>query len=383
MLQELKREIKLEFEALVKRGQMDVQNVRKVTRDATARFNGDVNDVRKTTSGAIKISILTLEELAEANQETVSAAVAGVLEGIKDARVRLQAIADKDVRDAKLHLDEETENIASIIRESFEGAREAGNEFSESIQQSVGDTVSSAKIMASDLLGLTSSAVKEAVKQAIIVGEDVDETVRKITQEATNAALSEARFSADRARKVSETILSAAVEAAEESGKSVQEVSSAAAEGVREGLMLIIDQTRKSFATSNATAKKITARELHEIRDDLDLVGDLFVQTLHRVADRSTSAAKNVLNELAEDARKAGSSLRELAAKTGHLASQSLKELGVETLRASEKVTQSVASEVREMGEHMLAIAKGAAVGMWNGATKAIEREDEQKKDQS
>lgn len=313
----------------------------------------------------------------------VSAAVSGTIEGIREAEAHLLQTAHKDVADAKERVFKETESLTSIMRDSFDSAKEVGGEFSEEISQTINDTVADAKLEMTEMIVVTFDTVKQAVKKAINTGTEIDATVQKITRDATAKAMSEARFTANRARKVSEAVLFAAVDAAEESGSYVQEVTSGAAEGVREGLGIIINQTRESIAKSRKETGEFAAHELHEIKEDLEMAGDIFVATLRKLADRSGIIAKNILNEMAEDASKARSSLHELATKAAQTATQGLKELGSGALHNSEKAAHTISEEASELGSRMLSVAKGAAVGMWQGAKNAISHEDEktEKKD--
>ena len=194
---------------------------------------------------------------------------------------------------------------------------------------------------------------------------------------ATAKAMDGVKFTAERAREVSNTVLSAAVEAAEEAGEYVSETAQAAADGVHDGLGDVITRTRESIAKTRKDASEYTTGELKQIEKDLHIVGDLFVDTLHRVADRSGKVAKGILDEIADDARKAGSSLREMATKAASAAGDRLKDLGEDTLEVGKKATHSVADEASELGSRMVSVAKGAAVGMWEGARKAYGNDDE------
>ena len=132
--------------------------------------------------------------------------------------------------------------------------------------------------------------------------------------------------------------------------------------------------------------KDFAVEDLEQTKDDLETLGDLFVESLRKVADKSGKVAKETLHHLADDAQKAGSSLREKALAASHSVTEYLKEQGCEaahkTGEASSNAAHYVAEETKELGERMLAVASGAATGMWEGA-KAGFHKDEDKENQS
>ena len=201
-----------------------------------------------------------------------------------------------------------------------------------------------------------------------------------VTRDATSKALAEANFSAERVRKITETVLSAAIEASEELGSQLSETASAAAEGVRQGLTDSVEHTRESVAKAGKGVKEYAAEQLEQTKEDLDVVGEQFVETLRNVADKSGKVAQDTLHELADDAKNAGSSLREKALAASTAATAKLKELGHDALDKTEETTSkavhALSEETKAVGGRMLAIAKGATTGMWEGAKSAFHKND-------
>jgi predicted transcriptional regulator len=194
--------------------------------------------------------------------------------------------------------------------------------------------------------------------------------------------MAEARFSAERISKVSETVLLAAVHAAEEIENNISETVSAATEGVRQGLSESIEFTHNNIAT--AGRNMLLAGNLEQVKEDLEATGDLFAETLRRVADKSGESAKEILHELADDSQKTGSTLREKAVLASRMVAEILKELGengvYKTREMSGDTSHAFTEESRILGNRMLVVAKSAANNVWESAKIAFYQDDNEKK---
>ena len=389
MLQEMKQQLVESLKKAKESGELTAQQVYEITRDGVAqntqKLKVGAKDMREISKEAVTTTIQSLVEVGEASKKNISAALHGAVDGIKQVESQILDTTHKELDQAKKRLQEEKAKLAEGLNEAFEGAKEAAGNFTEEVKTNIETALTDAKLKSADLLGLTRDTVKEAVSKAIETGSEVEKTVINVTRKATFNALAEARFSAERARKVSETVLSAAVEAAEELGSHIRETASAAAEGVRQGLTDTVEFTRASIAKAGEGVKGFAVEDLAQTKEDLGTVGDLFVETLRKVADSSGEAARDILYELADDAKKAGSILREKAVAASHTVAERLKELGSEAVhktgQVSGKAAHALGEEAKELGARMLTVAKGAATGMWEGAKTAFK--DENREDKS
>jgi|GEM_PF-529633 len=393
MLKEMKKQLADNIHKAKESGELTAHQLYDITRksisESTQQLKEGAIELREITKEAVTTSVQVLVEAEEASEEKIAAVLHGVIDGIKQAESHLMESTQKELGQAKKLLLEKEATLAKGVSEALEGAKEAAGNFSDQVKTNIETALSDTKLRSTELLGLTKETVKGAVRKAIETGSDVEETVEKVTREATAKAMEEASFTAERARNISETVLSAAVEAAEELGSHVSETASAAAEGVRKGLTDSVEFTRESLAKAGEGVKGFVVEDLEQTKDDLEAVGGLFVETLRKVADQSGNVAKEILHELADDAKKAGSSLQEKALAASRTAATQLKALGSEALEKTEEVggkaAHAVSEEVKELSERMLAVAKGAATGMWEGAKAAFNKETdkEDKEDKS
>jgi len=354
MLQEMKKQLIENIKKAIEDGELTASQVYNITNDGVVTnaqsIKAGAKDIREIAKEAVTSTVQTLVEAEEASVEKTSAVLHGALDGIKHVESQTLDNIHRELSQGKKRLQEEEEKLAEGLNEAFEGAREAAGNFTEKVKANIETALIDAKLSSSELLGHTQATVKEAIREAIETGTDVEETVVNVTRNATSKALSEARFSAKRARKVTETVLSAAVEAAEGLNSHVKETASAATEGVRQGLADSVEFTRESITKAGEGVKEIatedleqTREDLEQTREDLEIVGDLFVETLRKVADKSGKVAKNILHELADDAKKAGSSLREKAVAASGTITERLKELGSETVQKTEEISGQAA----------------------------------------
>jgi hypothetical protein len=384
LLKKMKQQLIENIKKAGERGELTAHQVYDISHDsvvqAAQKLKGEAEELREFMKEAVTTTVQTLVDAEEASEKNISAALHGAVDGIKQVESRTLHAAHEELGQVKKHLKEEEGKFAGIVNEVFLGTKEAAEDFSGEVKVNIETALADAKLKSVELLGLTRDTVKDAVHKAIDTETKLEETVVGITRDATAKALGEVRLTGKRARKVSESVLSAAVEAAEELGSDVKETASAAAEGVRLGLTDSIEFTRKSITNVSQSVKEFSAEDLAQTKEDLDAVGDLFVETLRKVADSSGEAARDILDELADDAKKAGSSLRENAGSASHTVAERIKELSSEVVHktgeVSSKAAHTLAEETKELSERMLAVAKGAATGMWEGAKEALKNDE-------
>lgn len=385
MLGEMKKKLSENIDKAKDSGDLTAQQVYDIAYEgviqAATTLDEEITDLRIITKEAVIISIQALVEAEEITQDKITAALHGAVDGVKQVESSvLNSIHNEMVR-VKKYLNEEQQTLAESLRTALEGAREAADSFTGSVKDNIETAVTDAKLKSADLLGLTRYTVKQAVFRAIENSEFLEDDIINIARDATANAMAEAHFSAERIHKVSETVLLSAVEAAEEIESHISETASAATEGVRQGLSESVEFTQESIA--KAGRHLLLAGNLEQLQEDLGAVGDLFAETLRRVADKSGKSAKEILLELADDSQKVGSTLREKALLASHTVAERLEELGKDVLHKTGEVSGNAAhaltDESKKLGMRMLVLAKNTATEAWDGAKIAFYKGDNEK----
>ena len=382
MLQEMKNQLIKNINKAKKNGELTAQQVYNIAYEgviqAASTLDEEIIDLYAITKEAVTVSIQALVEAEETSLDKISAALHGTVDGIKQVETKVLNTIQNELIRIKTQLNEEEETLADSLHIALDGAEEAADNFTGNIKDNILTAVSDAKLKSAELLGLTISTVKQAVRKAIETSTQIEDDIINITRDATANAMAEARFSAERISKVSETVLLATVQAAEEIECDISEIASAATEGVRQGLSESVEFTHDSIA--KARRNMLLAGNLEQVKEDLEAVGDLFVATLRRVADKSGKAAKEMLHELADDAQKKGSTLREKAVLASNIVAERLKELGNEAVHKTGKVKDDTAHAVTEetkiLGNRMLVVAKNAANSVWESAKIVFYQDD-------
>lgn len=383
MLEKMKKQMKDDIAKAKESGELTAHKVYEIARKAMSELvqslKSGEKDLREIATETVNASVQTLVEAKEANKETISAAIHGLIDGIKQGESNLMEKARKELNQSKRTLQAQEKKLAVGLNEAFEGAKEAAGNFSITIKDEIEAAVSDTKLKSTELLGLTKKSVKAAVGKAIETGSNVEETVEKVTRNATAKAMEEAHFTADRVRNISEAVLSGAVEAAEELKSFVSETTHSAVDGVHQGLTDSVEFTRNKFVQVGDHIKEFGVEDLIQTKDDLDAVGELFVEILRKVADKSGKVAGDILHEVADDAKKSGSRLQENASKASHAVAKKIRAFSSEALEKAEEVgskaMHSLSKEAKELSERMIAVTKGAATGMWEGAKAGFHKE--------
>jgi ElaB/YqjD/DUF883 family membrane-anchored ribosome-binding protein len=344
--------------------------VKEAVSDVMAEGKGGAQEIRPIVKEAMSAAVEGLRAAEIDAAENVRAAVEGVVEGVRSHTEQNVNIVRKKICELETELETEKAQLAQSVRDGLEGAKDAGETFSEDIRTQIEAISTDIKLNSAELLGLTRESVKEAVKQAIKTGKNVEEIVTHITRDATEKALKEGRFRANRLKEIVEKVLSGAVEAAEESGKEVKEVAYGAFEGVQKGVGSAME------SIGNKT-RAFIHDDLARTKEDLETIDELFLETVDRVAKRSGETAKEVLTGLVEQAEKTTVGLRK---KIGY-ALETLRTAGKDTAKttteAAGKVTRVMAEEAMEIGKRSAEVAKGAISGMWKGAKDALQKRNE------
>ncbi len=375
MFQEMKQQLIKNIKKAKESGELTTHRVYEITRDGVAqntqKLRADVKNLREISKESVTITIQTLVEIEDANEEKISAALHGAVDGIKQVESQILDTTHKELGQVKKRLWEEEANLAKGLNETFEGAREAAGNFTEKVKTDIETALNDAKLKSAGLLGLTRDTVKEAVKQTIKVGKDVKETVAHITSEATEKALKEGRFRAGRMEEIVEKVISGAVEGAEEMGKEIKIVAHGAFEGAQKGIAAAVESI-------GDTSKEFIHDDLVRTKKDLETIEELFAETVLRVAGNSGDTAKSILTELVEHAEKTTSVLRETTGQAMGKVAERLKEAGKEvtqtTVEAAGKVTSIIAEQAVELGKRSMDIATGAISGMLQGAKDAFHK---------
>ncbi|MBW2567827.1 MAG: hypothetical protein JRD93_12845 [Deltaproteobacteria bacterium] len=351
---QMKDRIVEELKKAKEAGQITMEKVSEIVKNAVsaavAETRGGVEELRPVVKNAVAAAVEGLKEAEADAKETVKGAVEGAIAGVRSRGDQAVEATRDELRKLEKRLEDEKTELAQSLRKGLEGAKEAGAALPEDVRGRVESAVSDIKLKSTELLGLTRQTVKEAVKEAIESGKDVKETVVHITRNTTERAVKEGRFSADRAKRIAEKVMSGAVEAAEETGKEIKDVAIGAFEGVQKGIASAVE-------SAGDKTKAFVHEDLARTKEDLEAIEGLFIETTHKVAQRSGDVAKDVLNDLADQTKKTTKTTTEAVGKAAHI----------------------MAEEAKDLGKRSVAVAKGAISGMWKGAKDAIKKEKEEK----
>jgi hypothetical protein len=337
---QMKDRIAEELKKAKEAGQITAEKAREIVQDAVAaaiaETKGGIDEIRPLVKNAVAAAMEGLKDVGADAKETVDGVVEGAIAGARSRGDKAVEAAMQELQELETRLEDERATLAKELRESLEGAKEAGAVLSDDLKEHVDSAVADIKLKSTELLGLTKQTVKEAVKQAIESGKDVKETVAQITSDATEKALKEGRFSADRVKRIAEKVMSGAVEAAEEAGKEVKDVAAGSFEGAQKGIASVVESVGDK-------TKAFLHEDLARTKEDLEAIEELFLETTRKVAMRSGEVAKDILNELADQTKK----------------------------------TTSVLKEAKQLGKKSITLAKGALSGMFKGAKEALKKKEE------
>jgi len=202
----------------------------------------------------------------------------------------------------------------------------------------------------------------------------VEETVTNITRNATLKALAETHFTSQKVKEVSNIVLSGATAAAEEAGIYIKEVAQGAVKGTREGVTTSAEKTREAISAAGEKVGEFIREDIARTREDLEVVNELFLETVRRLSHRSSEVVGEVFTDLIGRSRKAALDLKEKVDEDPETAAGRIKDTLDKTTEVTGKAVRAVAEETKELGKRSLNVAKGALSGMWKGAKDGLKK---------
>ena len=378
-MEEIMKHIAESLEKAKESGEFTAEQVREIMREtmteASKSVKGDEERLNKITGGAIIASVEELEKGGDnAIGEMITAAVDGTVDGIKATLQEAVEAVEAELEQVKIRLREEEEKKAAGLRAALKGAGENADAFTGEVKEHIETAVADAKLKNALILGLTRETVKQAVKQAIETGKDVEETVTNITRNATLKALAETHFTSQKVKEVSNIVLSGATAAAEEAGIYIKEVAQGAVKGTREGVTTSAEKTREAISAAGEKVGEFIREDIARTREDLEVVNELFLETVRRLSHRSSEVVGEVFTDLVGRSRKAALDLKEKVDEDPETAAGRIKDTLDKTTEVTGKAVRAVAEETKELGKRSLNVAKGALSGMWKGAKDGLKK---------
>lgn len=373
---EIKNRIMDELKVAQESGKITSERIYEIVRntvaDAVSKGRGGAEEIREIVKEAFSAVVQGLKAAETDVVGNIEAGLRGAVAGACAHKNQAVDIIRKEMHELDAKLAETNVELTQSARNALQGAKEAGETFSEDIRTRIESILTDIKLKSTEMLGLTRQTVKEAVKQALASGDNVKETVVHITKHAAKNALEEGRFKTNSVKEVVEKVLSGAMEAAEESGKEIEEVAHGAFEGVQKGIASVLesigDKTRVFFQ-----------EDLARTRQDLETIEELFTETTLKVAKRSRETTRNILTDLLAQAEETTSILRESTRHAAEKVAERVKNTGMQAVKTgietADKWSQGMAEEAMELGKRSVDVAKGAVLGMWKGAKEAFQKD--------
>jgi hypothetical protein len=203
-------------------------------------------------------------------------------------------------------------------------------------------------------------------RAAVEDGENIHEAVRGITLEALSAG----HLSMQKMREVVQGVLRGSSLGAMEKGARAEQVLREAMAGVDEALAKSAEASRLAIEEAAGHIKEFGSRDLKQGLDDLGALEDMFLDTVKNIARTSEGEVKDVLGDLAQHARNAGTSVG-AAAKA---ATETL------TGRLEKNVSEGVSSGV-DSARQVGAKISLAAAGFLEGIAETLKKTGSNKKE--
>lgn len=382
MLETMKREISKNIQKAYSVGKVEAQEIKVIVENAVSKVvksakDGAVN-INEIAKEAVAATVKELESSGNATQKHIEAAVHGTIDGIsKKSKESIDEI-DMELLKVKYRLQEQKDTLAIHLKDGLNATKEAASSFSDVIKTDIEDAVTNTKLKSVEVLGLMEETIKYSIKTVIDEGKDVELKVAHITSEATQNALSAGRLSALKTKEVSGSVILTAIEAAQEVGKDIKETSRGAIEGTKQGIVATIEVLKDKLGEAKDETRDLVEEDIKQTIEDLETIDDAFIEALSNTANNVGNIAKVVIEDSIKELKSDTSQLREIALDAADIAIDYLQEKGSQVAYATKekalKVAESTKEDIVDLSEKMVNIAKGAFVGMIDGAKKAIDK---------
>jgi gas vesicle protein len=138
---QMKDRIAEELKKAKEAGQITLAKVRDIVRDAVsaavAETKGGIEDLRPVVKDAVAAAVEGLKDAGADAKENVEGAVQGAIAGARSRGDKAVEAAMQELQELETRLEDERATLAKELRESLEGAKEAGAVLSDDLKEHV------------------------------------------------------------------------------------------------------------------------------------------------------------------------------------------------------------------------------------------------------
>jgi hypothetical protein len=195
-------------------------------------------------------------------------------------------------------------------------------------------------------------------QKAVEQGADIEQQVRDITLRA----LSQGQLDTQGIKNVIKAVIEGAAQGVDDSADHARQALSDALNGVDEALAKSTEASRLAIEEASGKVKDFSQHDLKRSLDDLQLLEELFHDTIKDVARASKQTAKQILEDLAAHAKNTGTAV-------GQSATDSIEKLG----NSLKKNLSDVASSGSDAALKTAARISLAASGFLQGIAASLQ----------
>ena len=141
MLQEMKQKLAENIKKTNESGKLTARQVYDITRNSVAQtaqnLKGGARDLQKKTKEAVTTTVQTLMDAGKADQEKISAALDGAVDGVKQIESEKLNITHNELKQVKKRVADEKVKLAERLRSAISGARDAAGNFTGEVKDSI------------------------------------------------------------------------------------------------------------------------------------------------------------------------------------------------------------------------------------------------------
>jgi hypothetical protein len=317
---------------------------------------------QKKLEKLFKIFITVLEEVGLNNSRTITSMIDGLIKAASYEKKQylLKTFYEKEQLEASIY--KQSLEIKHLIAKTYDAIEEASKNLKSNEKKEVLKSLSDAKLLSVEALGILKETVEQAFITTIEKARDIKDTTQEISKTFTYQAINEGGFTKQRILSIASTIIEAACDIADSDHANANDILNGAIEGTKDGISKAITRFKKEIRFAPEEIKRMQGQDIEESKRDIINMQEAFVEMLKQCLLKLDGISSKILAQIITEHDTYLAKLRRLGTEAAEVFSAQLGTFKDESLKEfREKAGKKIAKITKDTGQKVTAFTNDAA----------------------
>jgi hypothetical protein len=323
----------------------------------------DEEDVQKTLEQLFKLFISVLQKSKFKNPHAITSIIDGLVKAASYDRKQylLKTIYEKEQIEASIY--KQSIDIKHLIEKAYNTIEKASKNLEDSEKEEALQSISDAKLLNVETLGILKEAAEEAFITTIENARDIRDTAQELSKTFTYQAINEGRFTKQKILSIASTIIEAACDIADSDYANANDILGGAVEGTKSGILKAAAKFKNDIKFVPEEIEESQKQDIEESRRDIISMEESFVTMLKQCQLKLDGISSKILAQIIAENDTYLAKLKRLSAEAAEVLSVSITNLKTdEKLKEfKDKAGKKFVEITKETGQKVTAFTNDAA----------------------